>query len=177
MRKLILSAAVLAAATGVIGSARAAEPAPAAAPATAPQSSDCRAKMMFWFLDRNGDGFIDVAEIEAARTARFKAMDVDGDGKLTKAEATAAIDSGRWHRGHGQADATKAAMWADKRAKREAAALKRFGFTDQVESLTLAEFVGQDNSLLKRADTNGDGKISEAEFLALRDKAGNRQPN
>jgi hypothetical protein len=166
MRHLILAVGIAVAATSFVQPASAAETAPP------------RAKMMFWFMDRNGDGFIDVAEIEAVRTARFQTMDTNGDGKLTKAEAIAALDSGRGHgKGHRKGDgngpsATKASAPAERSAKRQGAMLKRLGFTNGVEVVTLAEFVANDTPMLKRADKDGDGKISEAEFLAVAGKAG-----
>lgn len=77
--------------------AAASDPAPKVAPAPA---AGPRAKMMFWFLDRNGDGVIDAAEITAFRTARFNALDANGDGKLTKEEALAGMAGWRGHGPH-----------------------------------------------------------------------------
>jgi len=167
-------------ATGIaLVAASAALPAAAQAPADA---APPRAAMMFWFLDRNNDGFIDATEIEAFRTARFQSMDADGDGKLTKAEASQAMAAG--HRPHharkasaegkGPAEAGKKAERAEMRekraAKREERMLKRLGFSDTVETITIVEFVAKDSPMMKRADANSDGKISKAEFLAAREK-------
>lgn len=160
MRRILLTLGIAATAAGL------------ALPAAAAETASPRAKMMFWFMDRNGDGYIDATEIEAVRTARFKTMDADGDGKLTRAEANAAFEAGRgrgWHGGKHKAE--DASMRGDRSAKREQAMLKRFGFTDGSDSVTLVEFVAVDSPMLKRADTNGDGKISEAEFLAMGGKA------
>ena len=160
MRHVFLSLGLAAAVAGL------------ALPADASVPSSPRAKMMFWFIDRNADGYIDVTEVEAVRTARFKALDQNGDGTLTRAEASAAFEAGRaGHRGGKDGKAGKQAARAERMEKREAAYLKRLGFTDSVDSLTVAEFVAVPSRLLKTADADGDGKISQAEFLAVRGKA------
>jgi hypothetical protein len=43
-------------------------------------------------IDRNGDGMLDKAEIDAMLAKRFARLDSDGDGVLSPAERTAAHD-------------------------------------------------------------------------------------
>ncbi len=70
-------------------------------------------------LDLNGDGAITRGEAQAAREAMFEALDADGDGYISQAETQAAQNGGR---GSGQ--------------------------------------------LLAQADANSDGRISHAEMMA-----------
>lgn len=80
---------------------------------------------MFERADLDGDGRITRAEMGSMRDERFRRIDADGDGLLTVAELTA--------KGHEK---------AGRRAER----------------------------MLERADENGDGAISSAEFAALADR-------
>ena len=163
----------------------AAIPAFAAAPdAAAAGPAPQRAAVMFWFLDRNNDGFIDKTEIAEFRTVRFQSMDTNGDGVLTKDEATAALSQRMMRRGphgkHGEQannddngrHAQKAERWQARAEKREARMLQRLGFDGDKTTITLADFVALDDPMLKRADANDDGKISKAEFLASASKHG-----
>lgn len=58
---------------------------------------------MFDRADRNGDGYLDAAEIRAALTQRFQRMDRDGNGILTPDERMA----GRTRPGAGRAGAAR----------------------------------------------------------------------
>ncbi len=66
--------------------------------------------MMFWFLDRDEDGFVDKAEIENFRTRLFERHDPNSDGVVTREEmqeshaAMRGRQHGRRHGGggHGQ---------------------------------------------------------------------------
>lgn len=114
-----------------------------------------RAAVLFWLLDRNGDGFIDAAELKAFRTASFAAFDTNGDGSLSKPEAQAAFPAP-------PADSQRAQRFA----QREDRMLKRIGFKDGVAGVAQADFVNRDMPILQRADADHDGKISKAEFEA-----------
>ncbi|WP_176696024.1 EF-hand domain-containing protein [Phenylobacterium immobile] len=98
-------------------------------------------------LDANGDGKITLQEFQASRGDRmFKRMDVDSDGKLSKAELQMMLD-----RAPQGADAAFAALDADKdgfviRAEADAAAAAMFG----------------------RADTDDDGALSRDEIESVR---------
>lgn len=185
--KTFLLATVLAVAPVLAVPALAAtDPAPAAA------TPSPRAQMMFWFLDRNGDGVIDATEITAFRTARFNALDTNGDGKLTKDEAIASLTPRGGHGprgGKGPDQATDAsgkggenaearkARFAERQQKRQERALERLGFTGDVTEVTLAQFLALPNPMAARADADKDGRITKAEFLAVAAKPRGGVPN
>lgn len=156
------------------------------APATTPSP---RAQMMFWYLDRNGDGVIDAAEITAWRTARFASLDTNGDGKLTRDEALAGMKGagkgGKHRHGDkaidaktdGKGDADKAEHRAERREKRQERALERLGFTDGVTEITVVEFLKQPMPMIGRADADKNGSITKEEFFAAAGKRGASVPN
>lgn len=101
---------------------------------------------MLELYDRNGDGVVDRAEFDAARTATFAGTDADGDGQLDLAEYTAEFA--------GRLDAQRATV-------RESGARQagvRFGAldTDKDGQMTFAEYQVSGKRLFERADTNGD---------------------
>ena len=116
-------------------------------PATAAENP--RAQRAFDRLDSNHDGKVDAAEMEAMRAARFKRLDVNGDGVISNSEQNR----------------------AESRIRRRAALLeariaRQFEQMDTDRDLAVSEdeFVGAPP--LARADANQDGAVTRAEFDA-----------
>lgn len=187
MKTLLLATTLALAPVLALPAAAATDPAPAT-------TASPRAQMMFWYLDRNGDGVIDAAEITAWRTARFASLDTNGDGKLTRDEALASMKGpgkGGKHRhgdkamdakamdtkAGGKGDAEKAERRAERREKRQERALERLGFTDGVTEITVVEFLKQPMPLVGRADADKNGSITKEEFFAAAGKRGASVPN
>jgi Ca2+-binding EF-hand superfamily protein len=113
-----------------------------AAPALAEAGS--RADRLFQTLDADGDGQITAAELIAHKTALFAKADANGDGLLDEAERAAMREA----------------------ARQRAVADGIPGDTNADGNLSLAEFTGN-NPIFARADTDGDGTVTRAEFDAL----------
>ena len=182
MKTLLLATTLALAPVLALPAAAATDPAPAT-------TASPRAQMMFWYLDRNGDGVIDAAEITAWRTARFASLDTNGDGKLTRDEAIAGMKGagkGGKHRhgdkamdakADGKGDADKAERRAERREKRQERALERLGFTDGVTEITVVEFLKQPMPMIGRADADKNGSITKEEFFAAAGRRGASVPN
>jgi len=104
-KTLLLGAAAFMAGSSAIAMAQdapaqPASPAPAEAAKAdgakdeAPARPQVRGAVMFWLLDRNGDGKIDKAEIDALRSVVFDTMDTDSDGRISKEEFSAVMERG-----------------------------------------------------------------------------------
>nr|WP_323776641.1 EF-hand domain-containing protein [Amylibacter sp.] len=111
--------------------------------ATMPAMAKGRMGMQFDKLDINADGFVDKAELIAARDARFDAMDADKDGAVTQEEM----------------DAHRKAMREEMRAARSEAGDKEAGGKREPSPEAKAE-------LFKKLDTDGNGSLSPEEFDA-----------
>lgn len=111
--------------------------------------------MDFSTLDADGSGEIDAADIDALRASRFAEFDTDGDGTVTEAEFIAHAQS----RAGDRAAEMFARMDSDGDGVLSRDALEARGGR------------GPDfDRILSRADTDGSGGISEAEFDAMRDR-------
>ena len=95
--------------------------------------------------DTNKDGFVDRAEWNAGQEARFKQLDTDKDGKLTKEELFA------------QSRST-----SDRALERQEAFFRRMD-TDQDGFVSKAEFMAQADRNFARCDLDKDGRINTAE--------------
>jgi len=104
-------------------------------------------------IDANGDGSVTLAELMAHRAARFAAQDADGNGSLSRDELLAAAREG-----------------AEKRVDRI------LGHLDANEDgeLTQDEMSkgrgGDGSKFFDRADGDGDGSITKAEFEEMGEK-------
>ena len=105
-------------------------------------------------IDKNGDGFVTQAEVDAHRLARFAAMDTNGDGALSVEELVAAAKEG-------------AAERIQKRAEKMIE--KRDANND---GKITADEAGPRHAgkMIERMDTNNDGQVSKEEFEAAKAK-------
>ncbi|WP_343345681.1 hypothetical protein WJT74_00715 [Sphingomicrobium sp. XHP0239] len=140
-----------------------------------------RSAERFQRLDRNGDGQVSKAEMEAQREARrdarFARMDTNNDGALTQAELEAARDQRQQMRGERRGDR------AERRGQRGMRGMRmgRGGGFDRLDangngSITLAEFQAPQVERFQRIDTDNDGTLTQAERQAAREQMrANRQ--
>lgn len=120
------------------------------APATRDAASE-RADRMFARMDTNSDGVLDEADKAARIEQRFAAMDSDGDGMLSQAEFLAAHE----------ARAANRAERSEARAERRA---ERGG--ERMGKRSWRGGRGGAGEMIKAADTDGNGAITQAEFQA-----------
>ncbi len=103
-----------------------------------------KATAMFSRLDANADGMINDADREARVAKRFDALDKDSNGSISREEFLAGRDHKRGEKLAGGEDGKPG--WKGRHGG------KRFG--------------GMRGGMTEKADTNGDGSISAAEFSA-----------
>ena len=101
---------------------------------------------MFQKMDVNGDGTLDQADREAMRAKMFDRLDADGNGSISRAEFDAA--RGKMREGRGKMRAEN----GDAEGKRMGR--HRRGGHHGMRGMTM----------MKAADTDNDGAISQAEF-------------
>lgn len=106
---------------------------------------------MFERLDRNGDGEITRAEIEAARAQRIEAYDIDNDGELDRREYTE--------------------MVLDQARDRANTRFDRLD-DDNDGFIGVREMTARFDRMIERLDKNGDGALSRAELRGLRHDRG-----
>lgn len=109
-------------------------------------------------IDTNGDGMISKAENRAAAEARFARMDANGDGTIGADER----GKGKWKRGGGRrgGDVTEGAPGPMHGGKRHGMKADTNG--DGV--ITRAEFDASNAARFAAMDTNKDGKIDASEL-------------
>jgi Ca2+-binding EF-hand superfamily protein len=107
----------------------------------------------FTELDVDGNGVITAEDFDALKTARFAALDSNGDGDVTRDEfmAAARIDS-------------------DDRAERMFDRLDADGDGVLARDVLEGRERGPNSRMIERFDEDGDGALSEEEFDAFRDR-------
>ena len=101
--------------------------------------------------DTNKDGFVDRAEWTAGQEARFKQLDTDKDGKLSKDELFARSPS-----------APGSVLPSDRQLERQEAFFRRMD-RDRDGFVSKAEFMAQAERNFARCDLDRDGRINTAE--------------
>ncbi len=116
--------------------------------------------------DANKDGAVDQAEFQASRDKWFADLDADKDGFVTAAELKAFGDKmhAEWAKKHGdQAAADKADKMKRKHGDFSERMLKRVD-TDEDGKISKAEADAAGAKFFARLDDNGDGKIEGNEM-------------
>jgi hypothetical protein len=122
-----------------------------AAPAPPSASKPVRATSGVMRYDANGDGWVDHAEWNAGQEARFKELDTDRDGKLSKDELFARTPA-----------APGNVLPSDRQLQRQNAFFQRMD-TDKDGFVSKAEFMAQAERNFRRCDLDRDGRINTAE--------------
>jgi len=148
MRDLVVAAALVASALGAgAASAQTAQSAPAA-----PSAAPARGGMGWMRADSNGDGVVTRAEATAEADGQFAAMDTNRDGKVTGDEMRAAFAARAGGAGGGRG------MGGG-----------RFGGGAGGDmTMTREDFRARALARFDRSDANHDGKIDQAEIEAMR---------
>jgi hypothetical protein len=130
-------------------------PAPTSPQQSAPQQSapaerGGRAPSGLMRYDTNKDGAVDRAEWKVGQEARFRRLDANVDGKLTKEELFA------------RTPGANSVLPSDRQAQRQST---YFLLLDANKDgvVTLAEFMAQTDRNFARCDTNNDGRVDTAE--------------
>jgi len=116
-------------------------------------------------LDTNGDGIVDSAELESMRREMFRRADEDGDGFLTEREIDRLVDD-RGDMLRARRGGPAGRLGGGGARRRMADAGGAFGRLDADGDgrISEAEFVQAENPMLERLDSNRDGAITRSEF-------------
>lgn len=122
-------------------------------------------------FDANGDGNVTKAEVTAALDKRFAELDKNGDGKITQEERTAARQA-RFDKHFAEMDKdnngqiSKAEMQAAHEARKERGSMRGPGHGDGKHHHWGMHHRGQHGGRMAMIDANKDGVVTKAEFQA-----------
>ena len=129
-------------------------------------------------MDANKDGYVDRDESHAAREAIFARLDVNKDGRLTAEELMGPQRARRTNAKsqdggiNAQTDTTKPA--SDVRRTRAERLLQRLD-TDKDGVISRAEWLAADDTRFDRCDANKDGKLAFGECKMAQATRGDRR--
>jgi hypothetical protein len=120
---------------------------------------------MFDRADTNGDGFVTKDEFAAGRDTFFTKLDANGDGAIDQAELDKAREAWRQRMNKpAQSDAnTQANTQADAQGKKHGGFMQRMD-TDGDGKISAAEFAAAGDRMFAKLDANGDGKLVKDEI-------------
>ncbi|MPZ32167.1 MAG: hypothetical protein GEV13_14420 [Rhodospirillales bacterium] len=146
LKLLVIPAATLLIAAPVLA-------APGDTPATAPTTDrpSPRANSGIMRYDTNKDGMVERVEWTAGQEARFKRLDADNDGKLTRDELFARTPA-----------IGNSVLPSDRQVERQSSFFQRLD-ADKDGFVTLEEFMVQADRNFARCDVNKDGRTDAAE--------------
>ncbi len=108
--------------------------------------------------DLNGDDVVTRAELETLQGEQFDFRDRNGDGYLSEADASPAMQ---------RLFALRQADGAPPRSRRGMGARLERVDADGDGRISRAEFTGREPRVFERADADGDGRVTPAELDAL----------
>jgi Ca2+-binding EF-hand superfamily protein len=116
---------------------------------------------MFGRSDTNGDGFVSKEEFAAGRTTMFAKLDANGDGAIDQAELDKAREAFHQRTQKSTDTASNPAPKPD--GKHHGGLMKRMD-TDGDGKITAAEFTAAGEQMFAKLDDNGDGKLAQDEM-------------
>lgn len=160
-------AAALLLSTGI---ACAEDSAPSAPPAVAKEAAKDRHPMKD--IDKDGDGQVSSAESEAFSSEQFSKIDANGDGSLSKDELDAFHKDHRKGPGAGKGDKVPEEMKEKMKARMEEEHKGREAMmdTDGDGAVSEEEFLAHARQRQSRMDVNGDGNVTKEEVMEVREK-------
>ncbi|WP_137680675.1 EF-hand domain-containing protein [Aurantiacibacter suaedae] len=183
MKTFPISLAIVATAAALAGTAAMAQDRGAQRTPQTRAQAEARATAMFDRLDVNADDQLSPADREAAERKRFDEADTDGNGQLSFAEVTAQREKRQQARTERREQRSErmAARGGEARGARQRAGMRMMrgegGFggrmlqradTDGSGAVSRAEFTAAALARFDAADSNGDGTISAEERRAAR---------